>query len=78
MAAGARTPEEIRRDIEEHRRELGDAVQRLRGEVQRATDWRSQVVANQQKVLIGAAVAGFVIGGGIAGVTGILRRGKRR
>ena len=78
MAAGARTPEEIRRDIEEHRRELGDAVQRLRGEVQRGTDWRSQVVANQQKVLIGAAVAGFVIGGGIAGVTGILRRGKRK
>ncbi len=73
-----RTPEEIRRDIEQHRRELGEAVGRLRVEVKRATDWRSQVVANQQKVLIGAAVAGFVIGGGIAGVTGILRRGKRK
>jgi hypothetical protein len=78
MAAGARTPEEIRRDIEQHRRELGDAVQRLRGEVQRATDWRSQVVQHQQQVLIGAAVAGFVIGGGIAGITGILRRGRRK
>ena len=78
MAAGARTPEQIRNDIEQHRKELGDAVGRLRGEVQRATDWRSQLVANQQQVMIGAAVAGFVIGGGIAGVTGILRRGTRK
>jgi heterodisulfide reductase subunit A-like polyferredoxin len=73
-----RSPEQIRDDIQQHRRELGDAVQRLRVEVQRATDWRSQLVAHQQEILIGAAVAGFVIGGGIAGVTGILRRGKRK
>ena len=73
-----RSPEDIRRDIEQHRRELGDAVHRLRAEVERATDWRSQVVQHQQQVLIGAAVVGFVIGGGIAGVTGILRRGKRK
>ncbi|HEV2062332.1 MAG TPA: DUF3618 domain-containing protein [Solirubrobacteraceae bacterium] len=69
-----RSPEEIRRDIEQHRRELGDAVNRLRGEVQRATDWRAQIVRNQQKVLIGAAVAGFVIGGGIAVVPRLFRR----
>jgi hypothetical protein len=78
MASGARTPEDIRRDIEQHRKELGASIDQLRGEIKRATDWRSQVVQNQQKVLIGAAVAGFVIGGGIAGVTGILRRGKRK
>ncbi len=79
MAAGAqRTPEQIRADIEQHRRELGEAVDRLRAEVRRATDWRSLVVQNQQKVLIGAAVTGFVVGGGIAGVTGILRRGGRK
>jgi hypothetical protein len=77
MAAGAqRTPEQIRADIEEHRRELGASVDRLRGEIKRATDWRAQIVKNQQKVLIGAAVAGFVIGGGIAGVTGLFRRKK--
>ena len=76
MAAGQRTPEEIRRDIEQHRRELGDAVNRLRGDVQRATDWRAQIVKNQQKVLIGAAVAGFVIGGGIAVIPRIFKRGK--
>ncbi len=71
-----RSPEEIRRDIEQHRRELGDAVNRLRGDIQRATDWRAQIVRNQQKVLIGAAVAGFVIGGGIAVIPRIFGRGK--
>ena len=71
-----RSPEEIRRDIEEHRRELGDAVNRLRGDVQRATDWRAQIVRNQQKVLIGAAVAGFVIGGGIAVIPRLFKRNK--
>ncbi len=71
-----RSPEDIRRDIEQHRRELGDAVGRLRVEVQRATDWRSQVVAHQQQVLIGAAIAGFVIGGGIAAVPRLFRRKK--
>jgi hypothetical protein len=72
-----RSPEEIRRDIEEHRRELGEAVNRLRGDVQRATDWRAQIVKNQQKVLIGAAVAGFVIGGGIAVIPRLFGRRKR-
>ena len=73
-----RSPEQIRADIEVHRRELGEAVGRLRAEVARATDWRSQIVQHQQQVLIGAAVAGFLIGGGIAGVTGLMRRKKRR
>jgi hypothetical protein len=73
-----RSPEQIRADIEVHRRELGDAVQRLRAEVERATDWRRQIVEHQQQVLIGAAVAGFVIGGGIAGMTGLLGRRRRK
>ena len=71
--AQQRSPEQIRQDIEQHRRELGAAMDRLRGEVQRATDWRSQIAANQQKVMIGAAVAGFLIGGGLS----ILGRRKR-
>ena len=77
-AQGTRTPEQIRADIEQHRKELGQSVDQLRAEIKRATDWRAMIVQNQDKVLIGAAVAGFVIGGGIAGVTGILRRGKRK
>jgi hypothetical protein len=76
VSGTTRSPEEIRRDIEQHRRELGDAVNRLRGDVQRATDWRAQIVENQQKVLIGAAVAGFVIGGGIAVIPRLFGRKK--
>jgi C4-dicarboxylate-specific signal transduction histidine kinase len=70
----ARTPEEIRASIEANRADLGVAVERLRQEVAEVTDWRKQLRANQQQVLIGAAVAGFVIGGGIAGFAGLFRR----
>ena len=76
MSGTTRHPDEIRRDIEQHRRELGDAVNRLRGEIQRATDWRGQIVRHQKQVLIGAAVAGFVIGGGIAVIPRLF--GRRR
>ena len=69
-----RSPEEIRRAIEANRAELGMAVEKLRQEVAVATDWRSQVAANKKQLLIGAAVAGFVLGGGIAGVGRLLRR----
>ena len=73
-----RNPEQIRASIEANRAELGLAVERLRSEVAVATDWRKQVRDHKQELIIGAAVAGFVIGGGIAGVTGLLRRGKRK
>ncbi|MGH2969353.1 MAG: DUF3618 domain-containing protein [Solirubrobacteraceae bacterium] len=77
--AGTRTPEEIRRSIEANRAELGLALERLRGEVAEVTDWRRHLRNNQQQVLIGAAVAGFVLGGGIAAMTGLLgRRGRER
>jgi hypothetical protein len=69
-----RTPEEIRASVEENRRELGLAIERLQGEVAELTNWRKKLAENQRQVLIGAAVAGFLIGGGIAGVTGIFRR----
>ena len=69
-----RSPEEIRRSIEANRAELGMAVEKLRQEVAVATDWRSQVAANKKQLLFGAAVAGFVLGGGIAGVGRLLRR----
>ena len=46
----------------------------LRTEVQRATDWRGQLRRHQREAVIGAAVAGFVVGGGIAAVGGILSR----
>jgi hypothetical protein len=76
--AETRSPEEIRRAIEANRAELGLAVERLRGEVAEATDWRRHIREHQREVLIGAAVAGFVLGGGIAGITGLLTRRRRR
>jgi hypothetical protein len=71
--AGARTPEEIRRSIEANRAELGVAVDRLRAEVTEVTDWRKQIRRHRKQILIGAAVAGFVLGGGIAALGGLMR-----
>ncbi len=72
--AASRTPEEIRQSIEAHRVELGVSVEKLRAEVAVATDWRAKLNANRQNVMIGAAVAGFVLGGGIAALGGLLRK----
>jgi len=75
--AGARSPEEIRRSIEANRAEFGLAVERLRGEVTKATDWRAQLERHRQEVVTAAGVTGFVLGGGIAAMTGLLT-GRRR
>ena len=72
----ARTPDEIRRSIEANRAELGFAVDRLRAEVTEITDWRKQLRIHRKEVLIGAAVAGFVIGGGLAALGGLFRGGS--
>jgi hypothetical protein len=73
-----RSPEEIRRSIEANRAELGLAVERLRTEVSVVTDWRRQLREHKKQVIIGAAVAGFVLGGGIAAATGMLTGRRRR
>ena len=69
-----RTPEEIRASIEANRTELAHSLVRLRGEVAEVTDWRKQIITHQKQVIIGAGVAGFVLGGGIAGIVGLFRR----
>jgi hypothetical protein len=74
----ARTPEQIRASIEHNRRELGTSIVQLRTEVAILTDWRRQLRDHRREAMIAAAAAGFVIGGGIAGVTGVLFRRKRR
>jgi hypothetical protein len=71
-----RTPEEIRRSIEANRVELGHAVDRLRAEVAELADWRRQINRHRKQFLIGAAVAGFVLGGGIAALGGLVRGGR--
>jgi len=76
--AATRTPEEIQRSIEANRAQLGLAVERLRGEVAEAADWRKHLRNHQQQIMIGAAVAGFVLGGGIGALTGLLTGRRRR
>jgi hypothetical protein len=64
--ARARSPEMIRASIEETRHELAFSVNDLRSKVAEITNWRGQLIKNRKQALIGAAVAGFVIGGGVA------------
>lgn len=61
-----RSSEQIRRDIEIQREELGRSVETLRGRVAELTDWRRQVREHRREIIAGAAIAGFVIGGIIA------------
>jgi hypothetical protein len=75
--AVTRSPDEIRASIEANRRELGTSLEKLRQEVAVLTDWRGQVRAHQPQLMIGAAVAGFVLGGGL-GALGALTFGRRR
>ena len=79
MATPTRTPDQIRASIEQNRQELGQSLDRLRAEVTELTDWRGQIRANRRQVLIGAGIAGFVLGGGIAAIGALtFGRGRRR
>ena len=77
MASGSRNPEMIRASIEETRHELAFSVNDLRSKMAELTNWRGQLVRNRKAALIGAAVAGFVIGGGVAAGVSLLG-GRRR
>ncbi len=57
-----RSAEEIRRDIEAQRKQLGTNVEALRGKVTEVTDWRRQVEDHKQQLIVGAAAVGFLIG----------------
>jgi hypothetical protein len=61
-----RSASEIRRDIDLQRQDLGRSVEALRGRVAELTDWRRQVSEHKQQLVLGAAVAGFAIGGILA------------
>ncbi len=77
MASGLpanRSPEQIRTSIEETRRELAFSVNDLRSKVGELTNWRRQLADNREAALVGAAVAGFVIGGGVAATVSLFRR----
>ena len=68
-----RTAAQIRRDIDLQRRDLGSSVEILRGRVTELTDWRRQVQAHKDQLIVGAAVAGFAVG-----TLMMLRRRRRR
>jgi hypothetical protein len=69
-----RTPAEIRMSVEETRKELEFSINDLQAKVHEITNWRRQLVVHKREVIIGAAVAGFVVGGGIAAVFGVFKR----
>lgn len=77
MPAPTRSPQEIRASIEQNRQQLGTSLEKLRFEVVRLTDWRAQLRNHQREIMIGAGVAGFVLGGGVAAI-GAIAFGRRR
>lgn len=72
-----RTAEEIRASIEEQRELLaGDLVQ-LRTSLAEVSDWRKQLRVHKREAVVAAAVAGFVVAGGLGALGGALRRRRR-
>jgi hypothetical protein len=67
-----RSADEIRNSIESNRMELAISVQRLRGEVEKVTDWRGHVERHRSELTAGAAVVGLLV------ATRLLRRRRRR
>ena len=70
----SRSPEEIRASLQATRTELEYSINDLQGKVRQLTNWRQQLAENRNTVIIGAAVAGFLIGGGVAATFGLFRR----
>jgi hypothetical protein len=68
-AGQPRTADQIRRDIDVQREQLGSSVEALRGRVTELTDWRRQVNEHKRELVIAAAAVGFAIG-----VRAMLRR----
>jgi len=58
-----RTSEQIRADIEDQRKQLGQNVDHLRDRVTEITDWRGQIKKHKKKIVVGAVATGFVVGG---------------
>jgi Protein of unknown function (DUF3618) len=69
-----RSSQEIRASIEETRRELSYSVNDLQSKLREVTNWRAKLARNQKAAIIGAAVAGFVIGGGVGATIELFRR----
>jgi hypothetical protein len=69
-----RSSTEIRMSVQETRRELEFSLNDLQSKVKEVTNWRRQLVEHKREIVIGAAVAGFVVGGGVGAFFGLFRR----
>jgi hypothetical protein len=69
----SRSPAEIRASVQTTREELEYSINDLQSKVREISDWRSQLARHRTPVLVGAAVAGFLIGGGVAAALGVFR-----
>ena len=69
----ARSPQEIRASVEATREELRYSLVDLQGKVSELSDWRAPLRRNRRVIVIGAAVAGFIVGGGPASAVGFFR-----
>ena len=70
----SRSPEQIRSSIVSTREELASSVNDLRSKLTELTNWRKLLAENRTQALTGAAVAGFVVGGGLAATLALFRR----
>lgn len=70
----ARHPDEIRRSLEAARGELTHSLGDLQSKLADLADWRRRLRENRRAVLVGAAAAGFLVGGGVAATIGLFRR----
>jgi hypothetical protein len=69
-----RSPEEIRSSLQATRTELEYSINDLQSKVRELTNWRRQLAENRRTAIVGAAVAGFLIGGGVAATFSLFRR----
>ena len=69
-----RHPDEIRRSIESARGQLTHSLGDLQARLAELSDWRRRLRENRRAVLVGAAAAGFLVGGGVAATIGLFRR----
>ena len=75
--AAARTPEQIRSELDAERTELAEAVEHLRGELGQAADITGKLKSKLPVVAGAAASLGFVFAGGVgATMRYFARRGR--
>jgi len=76
-SSNGRTTEAVRLEIEAERRELAEAVERLRDGLGEVTDVSRKLRANLPLVTAGALSAGFFLAGGIGATMRYFARRER-